>query len=179
MTSMERWLPVPGKEGFYEVSDRGRVRSLTRTSRYRQRSRIVERIFHGKVLRPDIDKDGYWIYRLSAGPGKRTVKGHRLVMMAFVGPCPSGMEVSHLDGDPGNNQLSNLRYMTTKENHSYKWRHGTMARGSRHGRAVLSEEDVIFLRKNGAEDVSKYAKAKGCSETTVLRAMRGETWSWL
>jgi hypothetical protein len=50
---------------------------------------------------------------------------HRLVLAAFVGPCPEGMEVRHLDGNPANTRLANLRYGTHSENELDKVRHGT------------------------------------------------------
>lgn len=58
--------------------------------------------------------------------GTKTHKVHRLVLQAFVGPCPDGQQVRHLDGDKENNNLRNLRYGTGAENTADKVRHGTM-----------------------------------------------------
>src|SRR4051794_38431819 len=52
---------------------------------------------------------------------------HRLVLEAFVGPCPDGLECRHLDGDPGNNLLSNLKWGTRLENFQDSVKHGTAA----------------------------------------------------
>ena len=114
----EKWLPVVGREGEYEVSDNGRVRSLTRKdSRGRQ---IVERI-----LRPQRNGSGHHQVGLSTGRrGARLFLVHRLMLEAFVGPCPPGHEALHRDDDPDNNRLSNLHWGTRSENTLDKVRNG-------------------------------------------------------
>ena len=66
---------------------------------------------------------------------------HRLVLETFVGPCPKGYQCLHLDNNPRNNKLDNLRWGTPKENHSTINRNG-----ERNGRAKLTSEDVAFIR---------------------------------
>ena len=115
MTSIplfERWLPVVGWEGIYEVSDFGRVRSLYRKGRTR-----------GKVLK-QVNDGGYRNVTLSDLPRYSIAKVHQLVMEAFVGPRPEGLEVCHYDGDGSNNRLDNLRYDTRAANQQDRLRHG-------------------------------------------------------
>ena len=122
----ERWAWVVGYEGLYRVSNRGEVWSMPRP-----RTR-------GGILKHAITKaNGYhWVNPAKDGVQKpRQV--HKIVMEAFVGPCPEGMEVRHLDGDPGNNRWApgteeetvaaggNLIYGTHAENMQDKHRHGT------------------------------------------------------
>lgn len=106
----ENWLPIPGFEGRYEVSDQGRVRSLASGT-----PRLVStRIGFGGYRRVTLYLNGRrW---------HRTV--HVLVALAFIGPRPDGMEVRHLDGDQLNNCRSNLTYGTPTENHLDTVRHG-------------------------------------------------------
>jgi len=111
----EIWKPIPGFPG-YEVSNEGRVRS------YRARggggnsqawhiSSSPQRILRAGRY------DGYPFVHLMDQQGKkRTFKVHKLVMLAFVGPAPEGMEVCHNDGSRDNNRLENLRYDTRKGN---------------------------------------------------------------
>lgn len=112
----EQWRPIPGWDG-YEVSDLGSVRSRRRPA--------------PRVLRPSVSPTGYLrvgLYGDNAS-GYRykptTLTVHRLVMAAFVGPCPDGKEVRHLDGDPANNRLGNLAYGSRSENAHDSVAHGT------------------------------------------------------
>lgn len=121
MESTEKWLPVPGWEGWYEVSDHGRVRSLDRVVPHATTSTMASR---GQMLRPSSDP----YRRLRVNFWKNSVCHthlvHRLVLEAFVGPCPPGMEACHWDDDPTNNHLSNLRWDTPSENELDKVRNG-------------------------------------------------------
>ncbi|WP_341258240.1 NUMOD4 motif-containing HNH endonuclease [Gordonia malaquae] len=117
---LEQWRPVLGFEGLYQVSDRGRVRSLDRTI---VQSNGTTRTFKGQVLR-QVRMNAYMTVGLShAGRGfRRTV--HRLVLESFVGPRPDGMEACHNDSDGTNNHLQNLRWDTRKENAADRVRAG-------------------------------------------------------
>ena len=103
----EIWKPVKGYGGLYEVSDLGNVRSLDRVV---ETSNGQVREYRGKELAKNPDKNGYLRARL-ARKGKQSIFFiHRLVLEAFVGECPEGMKTRHLDGDPANNRLSNLKW---------------------------------------------------------------------
>lgn len=120
----ERWRAVPGYAGRYEVSDRGRVRSLV--SKW------------GPLMAPDLldpspGHGGYVWIRLTDGEGGKVDRGaHALVLSAFVGPCPDGMEACHRDGNPANNRLANLRWDTHQSNVDDTVRHGRVPRGDAH-----------------------------------------------
>ena len=120
--TIERWKPVNGHEGIYEVSSHGRVRSVDRTVNY-SNGRV--RHIKGRVRCATLDRYGYPIVDLwKQGKGQtRTV--HSLVAEAFVGPRPDGMQVCHNDGDPTNNRVDNLRYGTHSDNMLDRVRHGT------------------------------------------------------
>lgn len=117
-TTNERWLPIPGHEGHYEVSDHGRVRSLDRT--LRQKNGAL-RWWPGITLRPMSTTNGYLKVRLG-GDNWRLV--HRLVLEAFVGPCPDGMECLHGNDVRNDARLMNLRWGTHKENQRQAVAHG-------------------------------------------------------
>lgn len=87
MQSTEKWVPVPGYVGAYEVSDLGRVRSLPRVG--------PRRSFEGRVLRPGRStQSGHMSVVLSVGGAKKSHNVHAIVMLAFVGEPPGGY------GDP-------------------------------------------------------------------------------
>jgi len=115
--SAERWLPVPGYEGSYEVSSLGRVRSLDRIS-------ASGRPCKGIVLSQMEAHGGYRQVNLHRA-GQTTHLVHRLVMLAFVGPAPEGMEVRHRNGDPADSTLANLAWGTHLENMRDQREHGT------------------------------------------------------
>lgn len=124
----EQWKPVAGYEGIYEVSDYGRVRSIGRTITMKNG---VPRTIKGGIMHGHTNEFGYTVVPLSRSGGKRQYRAHRLVMAAFVGPCPEGMEVCHNNGDPADNRLVNLRYGTSKDNSFDMKLHGTVYQESK------------------------------------------------
>jgi len=125
---METWVPVAGFEGLYQVSDLGQVWSEPRWSgghtqgrRYRQ-GRILQRLYSPK---------GYPKVALSREGQQSQVAVHTLVLTAFRGPPPAGMEACHNDGIPENCAVSNLRWDTHGNNLRDRARHGTDPHASR------------------------------------------------
>ena len=117
----EVWKPVAGHEGCYEVSNLGCVRSVNRAvwvDAYVDRNRIKRaaaiRHYVDRMLRPGVQKKSGHV-SVAIGKGNSRLV-HQLVLEAFVGPCPEGHEVLHLDHNPANNKLSNLKYGTRSEN---------------------------------------------------------------
>lgn len=111
---METWKDIEGYNGVYQVSDYGNVRS---TDHYdcNKRNRIA-----GRTLKPGRKNNGYLQVTLSDNFGEvKRYYVHRLVMNAFVGKCPEGYEVNHIDEDKENNALCNLEYVSHKENVNY------------------------------------------------------------
>lgn len=117
----ETWLPVVGYEGLYEVSDLGRLRSLARTVSRKDGRRVAVRQ-RLKSLSPGFG--GYVDASLWRNNSDRRVRVHTLVLEAFVGPPPPGMECRHIDGNPSNNCLTNLQWGTSSENKWDRVRHG-------------------------------------------------------
>jgi hypothetical protein len=71
---------------------------------------------------------------------------HRLVLEAFIGAAPAGLEACHNDGNPKNNVLSNLRWDTRRENAADRIAHGTAAIGEKHPMAKLTKEQALEIR---------------------------------
>lgn len=103
---------------------------------------------------------------------------HRLILEAFVGPCPDGMVTCHGDGNRLNNRLDNLRWDTPKNNKADQFRHGTAATGHRNGTSVLSEGDLETIARLSAEGHSngQIATALGVSRSAVQSARTGRTY---
>lgn len=118
----DRWRPVPEWEGAYEVSDQGRVRSMPRWA-WSSRGKGHWFKAGGIVLSPGI-VSGYARVVLQRDKAIKNVSIHRLVLLAFVGPCPAGMEACHHDDDRLNNVLTNLRWDTKPANCADRTRNG-------------------------------------------------------
>lgn len=121
----ENWLPIPGYED-YEVSDQGRVRSLERSVRSRWGT---PKALKARVLKQP-SQGRYFVVTLYRDRKPKCCLVHRLVLLAFRGPCPDGHEGLHFDDDPTNNRLDNLRWGTRSENAKDCLRNGNHWRGN-------------------------------------------------
>lgn len=119
----EKWLPVVGWEGLYEVSDLGRVRSLDRV--IVERGTGTVRQVKGRIMKATPHEGWVSVTLSRGGRNKRYAKVHHLVLEAFVGPRPAGMEGCHNYGDFRDNRLESLRWDTPSENMRDQVRHGT------------------------------------------------------
>ena len=140
------WRDVPGSDGRYLVNDQGQV-----YSRWQRRPLKGRRVGSGHVR----------VYlRLPEGPRGRYV--HQLVMEAFVGPRPAGMDTRHLDGNPANNALANLAYGTPSENARDRRRHGTDANARKaackHGHPF--DETNTHIRPDGSRQCRTCARER-------------------
>lgn len=176
MTSEERWRPVPGFEGLYEISDRGRLKSLSRRIRFvSTRGTEAWRVTREKILRPLVLRHGYIVYHLRDGEERHVRTGHELVLAAFVGPRPDGKETLHANGDRADNRLENLRYGTRLENRDDSRRAGTLAKGERIAQAKLTADQVLAIRAaRGTHE--KIAAVFGVSRRQVGRIRARELW---
>jgi hypothetical protein len=122
----EEWKDIPEYEGQYQASSKGRVRSIKRKVAHLKISglRHVQE-YTGRVLKQGVLKSEYKIVVLSS-PGKCwSVYVHRLVLLAFNGTRPEGLECCHNDGVRHHNDLHNLRYDTRSANALDKRKHNT------------------------------------------------------
>lgn len=160
----EKWLPVNGYEGLYEISSLGRVRGKS------------------GVIKLGVDRKGYVIVSLSkkSSPKKRYVA--KLVLETFVGPRPMGHVVCHGPAGKTDNSVSNLCWGTWSKNMGDdRVRDGVSNRGERNGMSKLTEIDVKFIRhwlKSGF-DYKQIAKVFGVSRQTVSGIKFGHRWSWV
>ncbi len=170
----ERWCDVAAWEGLYQVSDRGRVRSLPRVRK--DRSGKVRR-WPGKQLALVRDSGGYLRVNLSDLGRRKERCVHCLVAEAFIGPRPESMDVCHNDGNRDNNAFSNLRYGTTLENQRDRRAHGTDPVGSRNGRAKLTENDVRNIRSlRGFISNLELSRKYGVDNSVIYRIQNHELW---
>jgi hypothetical protein len=156
----ENWLPIKDYEGFYEISDHGRVRSLARVI---IRSNGCAQSIRACIRKTPLNK----------------VSRYSLVAAAFIGPRPPGKEVAHRDGDPTNARLENLRYATPKENDADKIMHGTRPRGMRNGRAKFTDEQIREIRRArlSGEKYATIAERYNVAEATPRKIASRKRWN--
>jgi hypothetical protein len=151
----ERWVPVHGYEGFYEVSDHGRIKSCKRFRRGRSGGMVP---LPEKIMRVTVKKRSasgrtlpYAEVRLRKGQVRtercKAFLVHRLVAQAFVGELYEGAQVDHLDGDHQNNHYSNLRILSAREHGLV---HPCVVDKARHaGMQAAAQAKIKSLRAEG------------------------------
>lgn len=153
----------------YAVTKGGRVWSK-KTKKY-----LSQHLTHNGYLIVSLYDKRQYCYRI-----------HRLVLEAFVGLCPAGMECRHLDGSRANNNLDNICWGTKQENFADMKRHGktTGAIGEKQGCAKLTEQDVLLIRSVYNKELNGYirwnqrqlAKIFGVSQMAIWCIIKRKTW---
>lgn len=169
----ETWKPIVGYESLYEVSNKGNVRSLKNNRGPRKTPRAVKgQVTHDGYVRVGLSKNGTVTRR----------KVHQLVLEAFVGPRPEGMQGCHRDDNGLNNDLLNLRWATPESNYLDRDVLGGTAKGSRHGCASIDEATAIKV-KTAAKDKTRLARDIASEfdvPVSIVRNIRnGNSWAWL
>ena len=159
---------------MYVVSNCGRVKRIT--------SGLGNKAKAGFILKRFKGTGGY----LRVGLGRQGQKPkqlfvHRLVLEAFVGPCPLGLQCNHIDGVRTNSHIENLEWVTSSENHFHTYRVlGYKAPcGEQHWRAELTESQVREIRDlyaSGCYTQLGVAKIFNVSRTTVNLVVNYKIW---
>lgn len=158
----EKWKDVLGYEGKYQVSDLGRIRTLTPR--------------HGGttlVLHPSHDKDGYliiWLYKNGTKTFKRV---HRLVAEAFIENKDKKPQVNHIDENKENNCVNNLEWVTCKENNNHGTRNARVSAAKRNTKC----KKIIQMDFNGGvlktwDSVNEVERQLGFDTAALSRCCR-------
>lgn len=107
-----QWVDISGYEGYYQINEEGQVKSLSRSiARKGKVHQLKERL-----MSISVKKEGYHFVRLSKDSHDIGFRINRLVAQAFI-PNPMNLpEVNHKDGNKANNHVSNLEWVTRREN---------------------------------------------------------------
>jgi len=142
----EIWKSVKGYEGLYEVSNFGRMKSLSKKVRNGANSYCVRKEI---ILTGTISNKGYVKVILVKDGQKQQYSVHRIVMMMFV-PNPNNMpQVNHLDTNKQNNAVSNLEWCDGSRNMKHACKNGLrdFLKGETHPTAKLSTKEVLEIRR--------------------------------
>ena len=165
---IEQWRDISGFENYYQVSNFGRVRSLDRVVNH---TPAIKRRIKGRALSPGRKTNGYYHVNLMINGRQYASHLHRLVLTAFVGDPPAGMECCHNDGDRSNNNLSNLRWDSHKANcldRSLK---------NKKGHKLSANQVVKIKQLEGTAKQADIAKQFGVTQCIISAIYRGAIWS--
>jgi hypothetical protein len=165
---------VKGFEGFYEVSDQGRVRSLERQVKKWDGFRTVK----ARELKPHKKSNGYLDVTLFR-ENRRFIKGiHCLVAEAFLEKPLGADRVLHNNDIKTDNRLANLRWGTHQENMKDAIRNGRCPKGEEAVWSKLTAEQVLAIRKDPRTQVA-IAKDYNVQRTAIQKIKNRESWAWL
>lgn len=188
---MEIWKDIEGYENMYQVSNKGRVRSLDRLDVRSDGSRGSNRRLRGAPLKLSVNKGGYYIASLYKNRKKKTASVHRLVAITFIDNPDNKRTVNHINGIKTDNNSKNLEWATHKENSQHGWDTGLItpshnningnAQGEKHHGAKLTVKDVRFIldnvRKNGGTmSQRELGRHFGVSQSAVYHIVKRNTW---
>ena len=111
----EEFRAVKGYDDIYEVSNPGRVKSLTRVI---VKADGVKLTVKEKILKPRISTGGYSFVTLVKDTNRKNFNNHKLVAIAFLNHTPCGMKIviDHIDNNPFNNRADNLQLISQRQN---------------------------------------------------------------
>ena len=167
MTEQEIWKPIVGYEGYYEVSNFGRIKSVSRVVMMKNGA---ARPIKEKMLHPRPQKSGYMNVTLSRDCKPNRLRVHRLVAEAFV-PNPDNLpEVNHKDENKANNHADNLEWCDRRYNNLY---------GSAKLRAIVTQGKPVLQLKDGIivnawPSAGMAAAFTDATQTGISACCRGE-----
>ena len=153
----EEWKDIEGYEGYYQVSNHGRVKSLSRKRTTGPKPGTLKE----RILKGSINSDGYKNVKLYKNGEKKTFKIHQLVVEAFIQKNESCECINHIDGDKTNNYIDNLERCTIKENviHAFENKLNPT-------KLNISMDEFINL-VNQDKTPNEMAETLGCSVNTI------------
>lgn len=167
---MEEWRKVAGTDGFIEVSNMGRIRSLLRGKPY--------------ILKTTKDKKGYHRLRVTIHRQKMSFKLHRVVAAAFLDNQDQLPQVNHKDGNKDNNIVGNLEWISNKENANHAIKNGlwdsVFAGASRENdsrkKSVICTKDDEVLVFGSVADAERYFGTRHIVD--VIKGKRSHAKGW-
>ena len=176
----ELWLPIPDWNGFFEISNWGRVRSLSR--RY-----VVKNI----IRTPEFGKDGYLVFTLNTSAKKKKIIAHRVVGKLFIPNPTNKPQINHKKAIKVDNRVSQIEWTTEKENREHAVQMGLVSKawlgktGKNHPSSrIVYQYDLEAALIEEWESATEVSKSFGVNRSTIAKYCRedkisfGFRWSY-
>jgi NUMOD4 motif./HNH endonuclease. len=172
----EIWKDIKGFEGLYQISNLGNIKSLPR-KRYSGAGKYY--IQQEKIMKTYLKSCGYKSIKLKYPDGKYIHKDiHKLMAIAFI-PNPDNLpQINHKNGIKTDNRIDNLEWCTPSHNAQHALNTGLKKplQGEKHGRHILTEKEVIEIRKIKNINVIETAKKHGVHKDTIWCILKNKSW---
>lgn len=160
----EIWNDIPGYEGLYEVSNMGRVKSVSHEINITWNGKTVIKPIKEKIIALRKQNGGYLIANLSVGGKRKECTVHRLVAKAFISNPNNLEEVNHIDGNKENNSVENLEWCNRSDNLKHRAR--VLGQRGNAKKIKCLETGMIF------EAIKDAAKWAGVTDSAIYIALR-------
>jgi hypothetical protein len=173
----EIWKDLIGFEGFYKISNLGRIKSIDRyvnSSLKNQKS--VLRI--GKILKLSLDRYGYLKVNIRKNNIKKNITIHRAVALTFIKNTKNLEQVNHIDGNKQNNYVENLEWITNDDNIAHGVKNNLFVFGENHHNSKLTNQQVKEIKEKYIPKIYssyKLAKEYGVSRPNINSIINGKT----
>ncbi|SMC46366.1 NUMOD4 domain-containing protein [Pedobacter africanus] len=179
----EIWKDIRGFEGFYQISNLGRVRSLDRVIHYKNPDQkgTTSGLYKGTIRKIRIGRSGYPEVLLSKNAKKILKRIHSLIAIHFIDNPHGRKEVNHIDGDKSNNSIENLEWSNRSENtaHSYKMGLRVNRKGDDNPVAIpvnqFDKHGNLIRRYSSLKSVNEYGFNSTCVRLCCLKTPKYHT----
>lgn len=178
----EIWKDIKDYKGYYQVSNLGNIKSLSRIVRspLKKYPFVIRK---GKKLKPYINKrNGYVYIQLNKENKNKLVRVHRLVAEAFIPNSDNRLQVNHKNGIKTDNKVSNLEWCTASENIKHAYRNG-LNKPKKRRIIQMSKDNKMMTIWNSVQEASKGLKIERANITACcrerLKSAGGYCWRYL
>lgn len=173
----EIWMTYP-EFNYIEVSNMGNVRTKDRIIFRKNGSKLPRK---GRTLRQVKNRKGYPEVRIQIEGANSPRVVHKMVMLTFMYPRPTSMQVNHINGKKDDNRLVNLEWVTPSENLKHAYSTGLLSRkGEKNTKAKLTIQKVEEIRQkyeSGNYTQKNLASEYGVAQAHISTIILGKTWN--
>lgn len=177
ISQIEQWKDIPNYDGIYQASDLGRIKSLSRFINNGNGGYISK----DKILRSNIDRDGYLLVSLCVNGVAEKLKKHRIIATVFI-PNPLNLpDVNHTkmkengECDKTDNRVISLEWSSRADNMKHASKNGLMPIGEKCTNSKLSEKQVLEIRASDLSAV-ELSKIYPVNRTTIIKIINRQRW---